>query len=122
MSSFGHFLLILEIASAALHLDKSTHRLDDNIYRTYMRLDDKYKEYGYDSGQGDFAERISSLIYRIEGRFSSEPIDGAVTLSTPEVTKLIYDIDVTQLSDAIVAHLKRKSALLIIFATIAIGR
>src|SRR3546814_2372908 len=83
-----------------------------------MQLDDKYKDYGYDSGQGDFAERISSLIYRIEGRFSSEPIDGAVTLSTPEVTKLIYDIDVKKLSDAIVDHLKRKGALWILFDNI----
>src|SRR3546814_338116 len=97
------------------------HRLDDNIYRTYMQLDDKYKEYGYDSGQGDFAERISSLIYRIEGRFSSEPIDGAVTLSNPEVTKLIYDIDVKKLSDAIVDHLKRKGALWILFDNIDKG-
>src|SRR3546814_7428172 len=86
-----------------------------------MQLDDKYKEYGYDSGQGDFAERISSLIYRIEGRFSSEPIDGAVTLSTPEVTKLIYDIDVKKLSDAIVDHLKRKGALWILFDNIDKG-
>src|SRR3546814_584783 len=121
ITAFWHCVLILEIARAALHLDKSTHRLDDNIYRTYMQLDDKYKEYGYDSGQGDFAERISSLIYRIEGRFSSEPIDGAVTLSTPEVTKLIYDIDVKKLSDAIVDHLKRKGALWILFDNIDKG-
>src|SRR3546814_14408829 len=121
ITAFVHCVLILDIARAALHLDKSTHRLYDNIYRTYMQLDDKYKEYGYDSGQGDFAERISSLIYRIEGRFSSEPIDGAVTLSTPEVTKLIYDIDVTKLSDAIVDHFKRKDALWILFANIDNG-
>src|SRR3546814_17180545 len=87
-----------------------------------MQLDDKYKEYGYDSGQGDFAERISSLIYRIEGRFSSEPIDGAVTLSTPEVTKLIYDIDVKKLTDANVDHLKRKDAPMHLFYNIDTGR
>src|SRR3546814_18944051 len=57
----------------------------------------------------------------IEGRFSSEPIDGAVTLSTPEVTKLIYDIDVKKLSDAIVDHLKRKGALWILFDNIDKG-
>src|SRR3546814_20973597 len=118
ITAFWHCVLILEITRAALHLDKSTHRLDDNIYRTYMQLDDKYKEYGYDSGQGDFAERISSLIYRIEGRFSSEPVDGAVPLSTPEVTKLIYDIDVRKLSDAIVDNLKRKVALWLQFKNI----
>src|SRR3546814_10152676 len=35
ITAFWHCVLILEIARAALHLDKSTHRLDDNIYRTY---------------------------------------------------------------------------------------
>src|SRR3546814_991541 len=68
ITAFWHCVLILEIARAALHLDKSTHRLDDNIYRTYMQLDDKYKEYGYDRSEEHTSElqslmRISYAVF-----------------------------------------------------------
>ena len=120
ISAFWHCVLLLEVSRAALQLDKSTHRLDDTIYRSYMQLDEKYKEYGYDSGQGDFAERISSLIYRIESRF--RPSDqGLVELSAPEVTGLIYDNDIKKLSDALVAHLQGKGSLWILFDNIDKG-
>jgi Cdc6-like AAA superfamily ATPase len=121
ITAFWHCVLILEIARAALYADKTTHRLDDSIYNTYLQLDEKYKEYGYDSGQGDFAERISSLIYRIEARFKPGPGGEVVELSSPQVTELIYDNDVTKLSDAIIAHLKKKGALWILFDNIDKG-
>lgn len=121
ITAFWHCVLMLEVARSALHLDKTTHRLDDGLYGTYLQLDEKYKEYGYDSGQGDFAERISSLIYRIEARFRPDESRELIELSTPEVTKLIYDNDVKKISDALVEHLKKKESLWILFDNIDKG-
>lgn len=121
ITAFWHCVLILEVARAALQLDKAHHRLDDSIYRTYLQLEDKYKEYGYDAGQGDFAERISSLIYRIEQRFERRTDLSEMSLSTPEVTALIYDHDIQKLHAALVDHLQRKDALWILFDNIDKG-
>lgn len=121
ITAFWHCVLILEVARAALHLDKASHRLDDSIYRSYLQLEEKYKEYGYDAGQGDFAERITSLIYRIESRFAGDFSNGPVSLSTPEVTALIYDMDVRKLSDALVDQLSKKESLWILFDNIDKG-
>ncbi|WP_337054679.1 hypothetical protein [Pseudoxanthomonas sp. USHLN014] len=121
ITAFWHCVLILEIARAALQLDKSTHRLDDSIYKSYLQLEEKYKEYGYDAGQGDFAERISSLIYRIEQRFERRNDDSEISLSTPEVTALIYDNDVQKLNAAVVSHLQKKDSLWILFDNIDKG-
>lgn len=121
ITAFWQCVLLLEISRAALQLDKASYRLDDSIYGTYQQLEDKYKEYGYESGQGDFAERITSLIYRIEERFD-ESVDGAlISLSTPQVTKLIYDNDVGKLSAALVDHLRKKEALWVLFDNIDKG-
>lgn len=120
--AFWQCVLLLEITRAALQLDKHTYRTDDSIYSTYLQLDEKYKEYGYESGQGDFAERITNLIYRIESRFNASQVDGVlVTLSTPEVTKLIYDVDVSKLSEALISHLNKKEALWVLFDNIDKG-
>lgn len=121
ITAFWHCVLMLEIARSALHLDKAAHRLDDSIYRSYLQLEDKYKEYGYDAGQGDFAERISSLIYRIEERFDRRDGEENISLSTPEVTALIYDNDIKKLNDALVDHLQRKDSLWILFDNIDKG-
>ena len=121
ITAFWHCVLMLELARSALHLDKTSHRLDDSIYRAYLQLDEKYKEYGYDSGQGDFAERITSLIYRIESRFEQNDLAQAVELSTPEVTRLIYDNDVKKIEEAIVEYLKKKDSVWILFDNIDKG-
>jgi hypothetical protein len=121
ITAFWHCVLILEVARAALQLDKATHRFDDSMYKSYSQLDDKYKEYGYDAGTGDFAERINSLIYRIEGRFDADTSGGPVSLSTPEVTSLIYDMDVRKVTEATVDQLRHKEALWILFDNIDKG-
>lgn len=121
ITAFWQSVLLLEVARAALQLDKDSHRLDDSIYASYKQLEDKYKEYGYDSGQGDFAERITSLIYRVESRFQFDGSGEEVSLSTPEVTTLIYDNDVTKLNDAIIDFLQRKESLWILFDNIDKG-
>ena len=123
ITAFWQCVLLLEIARAALQLDRSNYRLDNAIYKTYQQLEDKYKEYGYDSGQGDFAERISSLIYRIEGRFDVDAVGRGeqVTLSTPEVTKLIYDTSIRKIEDAVSEHLQAKDGLWVLFDNIDKG-
>lgn len=121
ITAFWHSVLLLEIARAALALDRDTHRRDDDIYAAYRQLHDKYKEYGYDSGQGDFAERIQSLVYRIESRFASYEGGSDVALSSPEVTALIYDRDITKLNDALVDFLSKKESLWVLFDNIDKG-
>jgi hypothetical protein len=121
ITAFWHCVLMLEVARATLQVDKTAHRLDDSIYKTYLQLEDKYKEYGYDAGQGDFAERIASLIYRIEQRFNYGSDGEVVSLSSPEVTQLIYDTDIKKLSDALTDQLKKKEELWILFDNIDKG-
>lgn len=123
ITAFWQCVLLLEVARAALQLDRSSYKLDNLLYKTYQQLEDKYKEYGYESGQGDFAERISSLIYRIESRFDDDRSDEGrqLTLSTPEVTKLIYDGSIKKINDAIVGHLKSKKELWVLFDNIDKG-
>ncbi|MBJ6979451.1 hypothetical protein [Luteimonas sp. MC1895] len=121
ITAFWQSVLLLEVARAALHLDKESHRLDDEIYPVYRQLEEKYKEYGYDSGQGDFAERVTSLIYRIEGRFDAGSQPNEVSLSTPEVTALIYDQDITKLNAALLAYLQKKDSIWILFDNIDKG-
>ena len=61
------------------------------------------------------------MIYRIEARFDADGLSGPVSLSTPEVTKLIYDMDVSKLSSALVDQLSKKEALWILFDNIDKG-
>jgi len=121
ITAFWQCVLLLEIARATLQADKATYKLDDAIYKTYQQLEDKYKEYGYDSGQGDFAERISSLIYRIEERFQPDDAAGILTLSTPQVTELIYDKNISKVNLALAEHLRNKDNLWVLFDNIDKG-
>lgn len=121
ITAFWQSVLLLEVARAALQLDKDSYRLDNDLYSDYKQLEDKYKEYGYESGQGDFAERVTSLIYRIETRFEFDESSGSLSLATPEVTALIYDNDITKLSDALIVYLQKKDAVWILFDNIDKG-
>lgn len=121
ITAFWQSVLLLEVARAALQLDKDSHRLNDDLYVDYKQLEDKYKEYGYDSGQGDFAERVTSLIYRIESRFQNDQGSKSLSLATPEVTALIYDHDIAKLTDALIVYLQKKDSVWILFDNIDKG-
>lgn len=122
VTAFWQCVLLLEIAKASLEKDRANYKQDNEIYVAYKYLDEKFRSYGYEVDQGDFAERISALVYRIESRFQELSMgDGVRSLSSPQVTKLIYDEDVTSLRRALVEYLKTRDGLWVLFDNIDKG-
>jgi len=122
VTAFWQCVLLLEIARAALVKDKPSFKHDSTLYESYRDLESKFKAYGYEVDQGDFAERISALVYRIEARFLEGSLsEEARVLTSPEVTRIIYDEDISPLQEALVEFLKLKDYVWVLFDNIDKG-
>lgn len=121
ITAFWECLLCLEICHKVLMSDRDLHRHDPKMILEYRELNSLYLSYGYDA-QGDFAERVSKLLNRVEDEYREKyGSDASRMLSTPQITELIHRNDIVKLQAQLARYLRHKDAVWILFDNIDKG-
>jgi energy-coupling factor transporter ATP-binding protein EcfA2 len=116
ITAFWEYLLLLETCYKILEQDEVRHMRNGHLYEPYRRLADAYEGDDFVS-EGDFGERMLKLTQRIAEDF--EAGGGTSTrgqsLSSGQVTELLYKHDVGRLRRQVMEYLEFKDALWILF-------
>lgn len=121
ITAFWECLLLLEICHKVLESDRDAHRYDDTSLASYRALSSLYHSYGYEA-QGDFAERMSRLLARIEDEYvKAYGSERNQMLTSAQITGLLYDTDVRDLEAKLVDYLQFKDCVWILFDNIDKG-
>jgi len=116
ITAFWEYLLLLETCHKILAQDEVFHLRNGQLYEPYRRLADAYNEDDFVS-EGDFAERMLKLTQRIADDFEAagSTSSGGRSLSSGQVTELLYKHDVRQLRKEVMDYLEFKEGLWILF-------
>ena len=88
---------------------------DGRLFEPYKRLAAAYQGDEY-LGEGDFSERMSALLQRIRDEFGMRYPAGVVSrLSQVESPELLYRHDVGELRREVIAYLRAKESLWLLF-------
>lgn len=121
VTAFWEYVLLLEICYKILEKDKTRHIHDHHLYAGYRELSELFHAEGYDY-QGDFSERMSVLMERIYSEYQSKFGEKeSVSLTSSQVTELIYKHDVRQLKIKLGTYLENKELLWLLFDNIDNG-
>lgn len=121
VTAFWEYLLLLEICHKVLQKDLHTHTRDRRLWEPYRRLAALYQTDEY-VAEGDFSERLSSLLQHITDDYQSKyGSEGERTLSQQEITELLYRHDVNELRERVVEYLRLKQSLFLLFDNIDKG-
>ncbi|WP_434746288.1 P-loop ATPase, Sll1717 family [Candidatus Pantoea rara] len=121
VTAFWEYVLLLEICYKILEKDKQRHIHDHQLYEGYRQLSDLYHVDDYDS-EGDFSERMSTLMEKIYSEYQYQyGSEENVSLTSPEVTELLYKHDVKKLKSLLSNYLKNKEYLWLLFDNIDNG-
>jgi hypothetical protein len=115
ITAFWEYLLYLEICRKILEKDDRRHTRDTRLFEPYRRLARLYEADEY-VAEGDFSERISTLLQRIRQGFNAMyDTTGVRRLSEAQLTELLYQHDVARLRQEVSAYLKFKDSLWLLF-------
>jgi len=104
-----------------LEKDKKRHIHDHVLYDGYNKLSKIYKVEEYDP-DGDFSERMSGLMEKVYSEYQSiHSGDSKVSLSSAEVTQLLYKHDVKALRKELIEYMRHKGILWLLFDNIDNG-
>jgi hypothetical protein len=103
LTAFWNYLLLMELAHRVIESDVELAKRRPHLMGLYS---DIRRLYGWDDNveQGDFSERLLTLVDAIIGRTGS-PSD---ITSTGDVTRLIYSTDIKDLNDILSRYLQAK--------------
>jgi hypothetical protein len=89
-TAFCEYVLLLEICYKLLEKDREVHTRNHTIYEPYRRLASLYETDAL-IAEGDFSERMLTVVHRISDEFTElHGKDNVRYLSANEVTQLIY--------------------------------
>jgi hypothetical protein len=115
VTAFWEYLLLLEICYKVLEKDKIPHTRDRRLLDPYRKLASIYDSDEYVS-EGDFSERLSSLLQHITDEYQAKYGEQHNrTLTQQEITTLLYQHDVNQLRERVVEYLQLKRGLFLLF-------
>ncbi|CAH6855463.1 conserved hypothetical protein [Vibrio chagasii] len=113
--AFWEYVLLLEICYKILEKDREQHKRDHTLYDAYRALADMYHADGYET-EGDFSERMSSLMEKISTEFRSKHGDQTnVRLNASKLTEMLYCHDVRELSNQLIEYMSRKEVCWLLF-------
>ncbi|WP_047689734.1 P-loop ATPase, Sll1717 family [Vibrio sp. ZOR0018] len=113
--AFWEYVLLLEICYKILEKDREQHTRDHTLYDSYRTLADLYHADGYET-EGDFSERMSSLMEKISTEYRSKHGDQTnVRLNTSKLTEMLYCHDVKHLSNQLIEYMSRKEVCWLLF-------
>ncbi|QEY57738.1 hypothetical protein FXF61_00435 [Pseudomonas sp. C27(2019)] len=119
--AFWEYVLLLEICYKILEKDREQHKRDHTLYEPYRALADLYHAEGYET-EGDFSERMSSLMENISTEYRSRYGGEAnVRLSAPSLTEMLYCHDVRDLSNRVIDYMAHKEVCWLLFDNIDKG-
>ena len=119
--AFWEYVLLLEICYKILEKDREQHKRDHTLYAPYRALADLYHADGYDT-EGDFSERMSSLMESITTEYRSQYGDkDNVRLSVASLTEMLYRHDVRDLSKRVIEYMAHKEVCWLLFDNIDKG-
>lgn len=119
--AFWEYVLLLEICYKILEKDKEQHKRDHTLYDSYRALADLYHADGYET-EGDFSERMSSLMEKISTEYRSKHGDKTnVRLTASNLTEMLYCHDVKDLSNQVIDYMSRKDVCWLLFDNIDKG-
>jgi hypothetical protein len=108
------YILLLELTHRLLETDKELYQRDHTLFDQYVTLHDLY----YDRGpytEAEFSDRLSSLLASVAAEVASNGArDGKRTLSSSEVTELIYKHPIRELNAQLTSYMSRKQSLWIL--------
>jgi hypothetical protein len=115
VTAFWEYLLLLEICYKLLEKDRLPHTRDRRLLEPYRRLASLYDSDQYVT-EGDFSERLSSLLQHITDEYQSKyGSESNRTLTQQEITELLYRHDVNKLREQVVEYLRLKDMLFLLF-------
>ena len=116
ITAFWEYLLLLETCYKILEQDEVRHMRNGQLYEPYRRLADAYEGDDFVS-EGDFGERMLKLTQRIAEDFEAGGGTSArgQSLSSGQVTELLYKHDVGRLRRQVTEYLEFKDSLWILF-------
>jgi hypothetical protein len=119
--AFWEYVLLLEICYKILEKDRDRHIHDHSLYEPYRTLAQLYHAEGYLT-EGDFSERMSTLMEKITTEYRSKHGDETkVRLSVPQLTEMLYCHDVKELTDQVTNYMKHKGVCWLLFDNIDKG-
>lgn len=120
ITAFWEYVLLLEVAHKLLEKDRVVHTRDPSIYEPYRDLSELYDADEFVS-EGDFSERMSQLISRIQDDFRSRFGSKVTSLTQAQVTELLYKHDIRELRENICEYLKIKDQVWLIIDNVDKG-
>lgn len=113
--AFWEYVLLLEICYKILEKDREQHLRDHTLYNAYRELAETYHVEGYDR-EGDFSERMSSLMDKISAEYRSKfGEETNIRLSTAKLTEILYKHDVRKLETKVIEYMRRKEVCWLLF-------
>lgn len=105
LTAFWHYLLLVELARKIIEVDASLVSRDVDLAAPYQKLIDVY---GYEDAveEGDFSERLFELTQRITERRKR----AGGELRPTQITELIYEKNIPDLTEALSEYLAHKDA------------
>ncbi len=108
------YLLLLEICYKLLEKDELPHTRDQRLFKPYRELADTYESDAYIS-EGDFSERMTVLLDRIEQDYLvAHGSEENLLLTQEQVTNLIYSHDLPTLRKQLTSYMALKKDLWIL--------
>ncbi len=121
ITAFWEFVLFIEIAYKILEKDKQRHLNDHKLYEPYRTLQELYLDNGY-GAEGDFSERMSSLISQIRDHFDScYPSQNEIKLNSAQITQLVQTRSISEIKQQVIKYLENKESLWLLFDNIDNG-
>ena len=115
ITALWEYILWIEICYKLLEKDQETHVRDSRLFDPYQRLKAAYITDDY-SHEGDFAERLKSLLRDLALELESKyPDETELELNGPEITELIYKHDFNKLKAGVKEYLQFKEELWLLF-------
>lgn len=119
--AFWEYVLLLEICYKILEKDREQHKHDHTLYDRYRALADLYHVDGYEV-EGDFSERMSSLMEKISTEYRSKHgSEASVRLNSSNLTEMLYCHDVKDLSKQVIEYMSQKEVCWLLFDNIDKG-
>jgi len=119
--AFWEYVLVLEICYKILEKDREQHKRDHTLYEPYRKLADLYHTEGYET-EGDFSERMSSLMEKISTEYRSKHgFEKNIRLSASNLTEMLYFHDVKEVTDQVINYMKHKDVCWLLFDNIDKG-
>jgi len=115
VTGFWEYLILLEVAYKLLEKDKNTYKFNHEIHDLYLDLERTYRTENF-SVEGDFSERLSALSQRLSEEYQRRhPGKGENSISSEEVSNILYAHDIRNLKERISKYLEKKESVWILF-------